>query len=124
LGLLVTTVILVVVVVTDEVGAEETMHITVEADMVITEVEWDIMMTIVAVVLMRDEVEVHMMTAVEVDMVEEMGIGGVKALAISKFFYCELDDITFVFLVSQGVMYSDGLLNYHVWIRSPPSHTC
>jgi hypothetical protein len=34
LGLLVTTVILMVV--TDEVGAEETMHITVEADMVIT----------------------------------------------------------------------------------------
>jgi hypothetical protein len=43
-------------------------------------VEWDIMMTIVAVVLMRDEAEVHMMTVVEADMAEEMGIGGVKAL--------------------------------------------
>jgi hypothetical protein len=82
LGLLDTTVILVVVVATDEVGAEETMHITVEADMVITEVELDIMMTIVAVVLMRDEVEVHMMTVVEADMAEEMGIGGVSDIKI------------------------------------------
>jgi hypothetical protein len=82
LGLLDTTVILVVVVATDEVGAEETMHITVEADMVITEVELDIMMTIAAVVLMRDEVEVHMMTVVEADMAEEMGIGGVSDIKI------------------------------------------
>lgn len=82
MGLLDTTVILVVVVATDEVGAEETMHITVEADMVITEVELDIMMTIVAVVLMRDEVEVHMMTVVEADMAEEMGIGGVSDIKI------------------------------------------
>ena len=78
MGLQVTAVIHAVAVATDEVGAEETMHITAEVDMAITEVELDIMMIIVAVALMRDEVEVHLMTGEEADMAVGMGIGGVE----------------------------------------------